>query len=175
MDPSTEQVIDEIPADPSTVDEEQLHEGEQAEATEAEGSEPGAETPADEGAGAPRNKGAERRIRQLTAKWRTAETENEALKQRLDAIEQRLGPDTPARPQRHDFESDEEYEDALFDWRDAAKPAKQQSNQPKAKTSTDVPLDEVAADKLKAKVMANGRRCLRIGVPGRLALQQGDG
>ena len=60
-----------------------------------------------------------KRIRQLTRKWRDAERQNEQLVQRLESLEKRLGPPPePERPNRDDFDSVEEYEDALFEWRD---------------------------------------------------------
>lgn len=75
--------------------------------------------PAGDNAGAPRSKGAERRIRQLTRKYREAERENQQLRGRLDQIEERLGPvPEPERPRREAFDTTEDYEDALFDWRD---------------------------------------------------------
>lgn len=77
-------------------------------------------TPADDGAGAPRSKGVERRIGQLTRKYRQSEREKQELAQRLEALEKRIGPEPePVRPEPADFETQVEYEDALFDWRDA--------------------------------------------------------
>ena len=69
----------------------------------------------------------ERRIGQLTRRYRQAERENTALQGRLDALEQRVGPvPEPERPKTDDFETPEEYEDALFEWRDATREHKAQ-------------------------------------------------
>ena len=87
--------------------------------------------PADDDAGAHRNKGVERRIGQLTRRYRQAERENTALQGRLDALEQRIGPTPePTRPQSDDFESPEQYEDALFEWRDASQAHKAKPDTP---------------------------------------------
>lgn len=50
--------------------------------------------------------------------------ENRQLTERFNALEQKLDPvinPPPPRPSRDDFESEEAYEDALLDWRDASK------------------------------------------------------
>lgn len=90
------------------------------------------ETPADDDAGAHSSKkGAQRRIGQLTRKYRQAERENLELKARLDAVEKRIGPvPEPERPNREGFETTEDYEDALFEWRDAKLSHAKQDSQP---------------------------------------------
>ena len=99
------------------------------------------ETHAEENAARPNKVPAGKRIRQLTRKWRDAERENDALKQRLDALEKRIGPaPEPVRPNRDDFDSDTEYEDALFDWRDNVKALKSESeSKPDVPASNEVP------------------------------------
>lgn len=84
---------------------------------------------------AQRNKvSAEKRIRQLTRKYREAERETEkeresriVLEKRLDALENRIPPDPlTVRPTRDDFDTQELYEDALFEWRDATQQAEKE-------------------------------------------------
>ena len=88
---------------------------------------------AEDNAARPNKVPAGKRIRQLTRKWRDSERENDALRQRLDALEKRLGPTPePERPNRDDFVSDTEYEDALFDWRDNVKTSKSQDKEVEA-------------------------------------------
>lgn len=73
-----------------------------------------------------------KRIRQLTRKWRDAERQNQELAERLESLEKRLGPPPePERPNRDDFDTVEEYEDALFEWRDKAKAVKPKQDDPK--------------------------------------------
>jgi len=91
------------------------------------------ENPADDDAGAHGKKGAQRRIRQLTKKFRNAERETAAeraariaLEARLQALEERLGAPEPVRPTRSEYDSDEDYEDALFDWRDKSRQTPQE-------------------------------------------------
>lgn len=134
-------------AAPATADEESSTD---VDADDGQQAAPG-DTPAEDDAGAPRNnKGAERRIRQLTRKYRDAERENKKLQARLDNIEQRIGPaPKPVRPSRDDFDSVEEYEDALLDWRDATKAAESQtSTKPDDQQITDGGeiLDELEAE-----------------------------
>ena len=104
-----------------------------------------ADDSAGDNAGASRSKGAERRIRQLTRKYREAERLNKDLLNRLDAIEDRLGPiPEPPRPQRDDFETSESYEDALFDWRDKkrqmAEPQQAENTAAQPETDQEVPF-----------------------------------
>ena len=74
-----------------------------------------------------------KRIRQLTRKYRESERKNEELLQRLDALEKRIGPEPEAaRPNYEDFDTREEYEDALLEWADAKKTAKSEPK-PEAK------------------------------------------
>lgn len=95
--------------------------------------------PANDDAGAPRSKGAERRIRQLTRKFRDSERENKALHDRLESLEKRIGPEpAPPRPLRDDYDTTEDYEDALFDWRDTTKSV------PKQEKSVDTKPELVA-------------------------------
>lgn len=105
------------------------------------------DAPADDGAGAHRNKGVERRIGQLTRRYRNEQRENEQLRARLDTLEERLGPvPEPERPSSTDFETAEEYEDALLDWHN-------DSRQPAETTTTTAaePVDE-AGKELKAGI-----------------------
>jgi len=110
-----EEIVAEVAPEPTPE-----HEEPQAEVEPIEGQD--AEAPADDDAGAHRSKGVERRIGQLTRRYRQAEREKQALQGRLEALEQRIGPvPEPERPKTDDFETPEEYEDALFEWRDATR------------------------------------------------------
>lgn len=66
-----------------------------------------------------RNKRAERRINKLTARLAAEREEKDLLKKRLDGLEETVKNITPkqARPQRDDYGADEDYEDALIDFR----------------------------------------------------------
>lgn len=85
-------------------------------------------------AGAPGHRSAEKRIAQLTARYRQEQREKEELRSRLEALEARIGPEPePSRPMPDDYETTEEYEDALLSWHDdrrehARKQEKSQSN-----------------------------------------------
>lgn len=80
---------------------------------------------------APQKTGAEKRIGQLTAKFRQSERERLELLERFEALESRVPPpEPPARPHADDYETASEYEDALFDWRDKAKDFKAESEKP---------------------------------------------
>lgn len=76
-----------------------------------------------------RNQNAKQRLRR---KLRESEAENERLRSQNDKIatlESKLDSvinPPPARPNRVDFETEEEYEDSLFEWRDASKPQQPQ-------------------------------------------------
>jgi hypothetical protein len=134
-----------------------LPEGEEPESTPGdEGLEgeqtPPEEAPADDDAGAHRSKGVERRIGQLTRRYRQAERENTALQGRLDALEQRIGPTpAPVRPTTDDFQTPEEYEDALFEWRDATQAHNQapEPNQPPARTEEATRIERGLEDMLE--------------------------
>lgn len=60
----------------------------------------------------------DRRIGELTYRARQAERDKAALEQRIAELEKRSAPPPPERPRKENFETEEEYEDALFDWRD---------------------------------------------------------
>jgi len=84
-----------------------------------EGQESASETPAPDTEGAAGHRSAERRIAQLTAKYRQEQREKQELVERLERLESRIGPEPgPTRPQPDDYETTEEYEDALFQWND---------------------------------------------------------
>lgn len=66
-----------------------------------------------------------RKLREEQQARQAAEERASRLEDKFSAVEQKL--DTvinppPARPNRVDFETEENYEDALFEWRDAKKP-----------------------------------------------------
>jgi len=152
MDTDAQHLIaDDLPADPAPATEEQLPTGQVLDGEQ--GQEAGA--PADDDAGAPRNKGVERRIGQLTRKWREEQRAKEELAARLKALEERVGPvPEPPRPHPDDFESTVEYEDALLEWHDARKQRKQGTPAPEpAPTAAPPPLDP-AAQKLKEGIKA---------------------
>jgi hypothetical protein len=153
----TENVLhsDEELAESSTVDEGQLSENQTGDGQEGEEGQP----PADDGAGASRSKGAEKRIKQLTAKWRSEEAarkamaeENRQLAERLDALEQRIG--VNARPQKIDYEDDESYEDALLEWHTSRKP--KAASPPTSAPEPKPEIDPKTLDKFKASLMAIG-------------------
>lgn len=67
-----------------------------------------------------------RKLRNEQAIRAQVEEENRQLKERFDSLEQKLDPvlnPPPPRPSRVDFDSDEDYEDELFKWRDSSKPS----------------------------------------------------
>lgn len=74
----------------------------------------------------------------LRRKLRESEERNRLLDEKLSGLEEKvngLANPPPARPQRPDFETEEEYEDAVYDWRTekpAQKPVKEESMQPQA-------------------------------------------
>lgn len=148
-DSPTDDVIDEEVPESLPGDEGQEPQTQEAGQPEGEA----ATTPADDDAGATRSKGAERRIRQLTAKWRSEQKAKEDLARRLDAIEKRIGPEQPPpRPQRHDYESDEEYEDSLLDWNDQRRATRQPQPQQVETPSTGQDVDPQTAASFKAEV-----------------------
>lgn len=107
------------------------------------GDEQGA-APADDGAGAPRKKGVERRIGQLTRRYRESERQRLALKEQVEKLEQRIGPaPEPARPRQDDFETPEEYEDALLSWHDDMRAHKQGQDSSEQSATVDGAADIV--------------------------------
>lgn len=108
---------------------------EQKAETEDQSGEEG-QAPAEENAARHNKVPAGKRIRQLTRKWRDTERENEALKARLDALEKRVPVTEPQRPQRDDFDTDEAYEDELFQYWESKK-QNQKPSDPKPQ-----PVDE---------------------------------
>jgi len=65
-----------------------------------------------------RDRRAERRISRLTARNAALTEGNENLKSRLDKLEEKFNASVkPARPQADNFETTEDYEDALIDYR----------------------------------------------------------
>ena len=106
--------------------------------------------------GAPQKTGAEKRIGQLTAKFRQSERERLDLLARFEALENRVPPpEPPARPHADDFETASEYEDALFEWRDESKTFKAESEKPAPqKESTPEGWEEFEdrIDELKATI-----------------------
>lgn len=102
-----------------------------------------------------KKKGAERRIRQLTRKYRETERRAEKLERELQEIKERIGPKPePVRPNRDDYDTDEEYEDALFDWRDAVKtkatPETEEAELPPIVKEFESELEELADDAVLA-------------------------
>lgn len=97
---------------------------EDADEGDGEGSEDGDEEDG-EGEEAPpakgtRKPGAERRIDKLTATIYGIRAENQELRSKLDQLLEQTKPapaPLPPRPKHADFDTDEEYEDAVFDWR----------------------------------------------------------
>lgn len=151
MEPEQQHLIaDDLPAEPApateeTVTPEPVLDGEPGQESQA---------PADDDAGAPRNKGVERRIGQLTRKYREEQRKREELAAELEAIKKRLGPiPEPPRPRPDDFESTVEYEDALLEWNDARKQHKQNTEAPKAAPPEAPPPDPVA-QRLKEGIKA---------------------
>lgn len=119
MDTSAAEVIDETPAVVENNDAEPVTQ-ETPQSPETDEASPATDT------SAPQKTGAEKRIGQLTRKYRQAERENEALRERFDALEKRIGPEPePDRPHADDFEAASDYEDALFQWRDDVKAHKE--------------------------------------------------
>ncbi len=100
---------------------------------------------ADDDAGAPRKKGVERRIGKLTRRWRQSERDNAALRQEMDALKERVGPaPEPPRPNSSDFETTEDYEDALLEWHDAKRAPS--GTPPETTDSTATPTQDGSAD-----------------------------
>lgn len=96
---------------------------------------------------------AKKRIRQLTRTARTLEHENRLLRERLDTIEERIPkPEAPKRPERDSFDTQSEYEDALFDWRE--------SKGAEEKPAVDVPKftkeQQAVVDEFESKLEAAG-------------------
>ena len=117
MNQPAAEIIDEVTAPVETNDVEPATPETSPEADEAS---PATDT------SAPQKTGAEKRIGQLTRKYRQAERENEALRERFDALEKRVGPEpSPERPNADDFETASDYEDSLFQWRDDVKAHKE--------------------------------------------------
>ena len=96
-----------------------------------------------------RTQNAKQRLRR---KWQQAEAEKAELLERTKAQDERLAsleeklqgvinPPAP-RPSRVDFETEEEYEDSLFEWRDSQKSQPAQSEQQQTSTpETQKPLE----------------------------------
>lgn len=64
---------------------------------------------------------AKKRIRQLNRELRSERVRNDRIEKEVEALKKRLGPDPETvRPTRQNFDSDEAYEDALFEWKDNA-------------------------------------------------------
>lgn len=85
-----------------------------------------------------RDRRSERRINRLTARNAGLAEDNEKLRTRLDSLESKVDAipaQKPVRPQRENFESEEDYEDAYFDYRqDKIKPAKVEKPSPQVNT-----------------------------------------
>lgn len=79
--------------------------------------------PADDTQAKPGKGRTSRRIRQLKRKAYEAEERAKRVEEQLSQVMERLDKVVPqnTRPTRDDFDTDEEYEDALFDWRDNQK------------------------------------------------------
>jgi hypothetical protein len=81
-----------------------------------------------------RKPGAEKRIAKLTATIYGMKAENQELKAMMAQLIEQTKPapqPLPPRPQHADFDTDEEYEDALFDWREMKKERAAQEKNPK--------------------------------------------
>jgi len=147
--------IEEVALDPPAGEEPESTPGDEGQLPEGEQSPPEeAAAPADDDAGAHRSKGVERRIGQLTRRYRQSERENTALKGRIDTLEQRIGPTpAPTRPTTDDFETPEEYEDALFEWRDATQAHNQAQTpapaQPPARSEDAIRIERGLEDMLE--------------------------
>lgn len=75
-----------------------------------------------------------RKLRQEEALRQQAEERERQLQERLNSIEGKIDKvvnPPQQRPSRVNYETEEEYEDALFDWRDSRKEPKREPQQPK--------------------------------------------
>lgn len=96
---------------------------------------------------------AKKRIRQLTRTARTLEQENRQLRERLDSIEERIPkPEAPQRPDRESFETQSEYEDAVFDWRESRKA----EETPAAEAPKFTEEQQAVVDEFESKLEAAG-------------------
>ncbi len=145
VEDTSQDVADEVQeTDSAPVDEGQAQE-EEGKAPESDGE----GSPATDDAGASRSKGVERRIGQLTRRFREEQRQNAELKAELERIKQRLGPPPElVRPKVSDFNTTEDYEDALLRWHDARR-------EPTPATPPPKPMDP-AAEKLIKGIEALG-------------------
>lgn len=104
------------------------------------------EAPADDTQAKPGKGRTSRRIRQLKRKAEEAEARAARVEQKLEEVMKRLGPVEDPRPNRIDFDSEEEYEDALFDWRDNQKAPKQQEEKQEVDPTIQETLDSFEAE-----------------------------
>ena len=93
-----------------------------------------------------------RKLREEAQARQQAEEANRQLMEKINAIEEKVNNvanPPPKRPSRVEYESDEEYEDALFEWRDSKLP--RQEPQPKPTQPTEQPeeLPEVDPEVLR--------------------------
>lgn len=109
------------------------------------------DTPAEQEKKQHRKPDAERRIAELTRKRKEAEARAEAAERKLAGLEKptekKSEPDKP-RPKLDDFDTHEDYEDALYEWREARRTAKQAEVDGKTKA------EQAKAESAKAAEMA---------------------
>lgn len=67
----------------------------------------------------------DKKIGALTFQARQAQRENAELRAKLEALEKRTAPPPPTRPKRADYDSEEAYDDAYYDYRRALEKAEE--------------------------------------------------
>jgi len=86
--------------------------------TQAEGEETAKDTDDDQDGEKKQHRSAEKRIKQLTRRYREEQRANQEMAKRLEAIEAKMAESNkPARPDPDNYGTTEEYEDALIDWK----------------------------------------------------------